>query len=181
MKALAGSIFIILFMILQIALAGAIIWVVFWIINGVMWLSGIGGEALITELVLSELNPWGRALVYILEFEWLYAIAYFAILHEVFKGDDSADAIDIIVCLLLTTLVIFVYDPRIAPHMPDFIEGPIQWLQTTCNARLVGGVSMKAIDFSGSITDPVYYNLFDFLIGGSAIFYLISKGWIKNN
>lgn len=181
MKSLAGSIFFLLIFILQFAFACVCVWLAFWIVNGVMWLSGIGGEALITEVILRDLNPWGRALVYILEFEWLYALAFFLILHELYNHEDGIVEIEKVAGILLAILAIFVYDPRIAPHMPGFIEGPIQWLQTTCNARLVGGISMLHTDLSGDISDPVYYKLFDFLIGGAAVFWLIYKNWLKED
>ncbi len=179
MKTLVGNLIFLLIFLFQIALACVCVWGAFWIVNGIMWLSGIGGEALITELILREMNPWGRALVYILEFEWLYALVFFYILHEISGHDNSSDAINGIIGILLAILIIFVYDPRIAPHLPGFIEGPINWLQTSCNARLVGGVSMTSIDFSGNITDPVYYNLFDILIAGTTGFWLFTKNGLK--
>ncbi len=94
---------------------------------------------------------------------------------------DEPGPVVLITGILMTLLVVTVYDPRIASHLPGFMESAVHWLQTSCNARLVGGISMTNVDFSGSITDPVYYNLFDFLIILSGGFWLIAQFYLKKN
>lgn len=177
MKEVVGYLFLMLIQLLKMAAICACIWGVFWLINAVMWLSGIGGEALLTEIVMRDMNPWLRAVVYIFEFEWLYALAIFVIFIEMLGKDGDIDFVDIIEAVIIALVVIFVYDPRIAPHLPAFIADPIHWLQTSCHARLVGGFSMLRVDFSGNITDPVYYTLFDILVAGGAAFWVWTQTW----
>lgn len=164
-----------------VPLCGVLVWVLFWIANGVMWLSGIGGEALLSELFLRDAGTFSRIIIYLLGFEWIYGAAYFMALHETCKLEDSdADFFDIIITVVMTGLIIIVYDPRIGPHLSGWLGSFVHWLQDSCNARLLGGFSMMEVDFSGKITDPVYYSLFDAIIIVTGAFWLICQFFLSD-
>ncbi|MDE5786321.1 MAG: hypothetical protein K2H98_07295 [Duncaniella sp.] len=173
----------IMMMLFGVAVIGVIIWVLFWVANGIMWLSGTGGEALLSELFLRDAGTLTRVIIYLLEFEWIYGLFYFLALEKTLGSMDDGEP-DLPVLLggiLMTIAVIVVYDPRIAHYLPHFMESAVVWLQTSCNARLVGGISMMNVDFSGTITDPVYYSLFDFIIMLSGGFWIIAQLYLKKN
>lgn len=163
---------------IQFAVGCVFLWLIFWVINGVMWLSGVGVEALLTDHFLAQSGSFLRAVIYLIGFEWLYGLAMFYMLIQLSKTSDDGDFFDgwsIGTGIALCVFIIMVYDPRIAAHLPALFASPVEFLQTSCAAHLVGGISMTNVDFSGNITDPVYYTLFDLLIGAAGAFWLFAK------
>ncbi len=61
-----GGLFAILF---GLAVTSVVVWLLFWVANGVMWLSGIGGEALLSDLFLRDASTFGRVVIYLIGFE----------------------------------------------------------------------------------------------------------------
>lgn len=169
MRGFIGILFLLLLMLFGVVLSGVAVWLLFWIANGIMWLLGIGADALISDLFMRDLGWFGRVVMYIVGFEWIYGLFFFMVLTQFanrMESREGADGITVLTGVVLCLTVICVYDPRIAPMLPGFIESGINFLQTSCAARLVGGVSMADMNFSGTITDPVYFTLFDVIIAG---------------
>lgn len=74
-----------------------------------------------------------------------------------------------------TILIIMIYDPRIASYMPGFIESALRFLQQTCAARLIGGVSWLNHSTDTAIYDGFYFTVFDMMIAGVYLFWYWSS------
>ncbi len=158
----------------------AIVWVAFWFVNGVVWLASLGVEGIFTGLLGREGGTFGKVIVYMLDLIWLYGIVMLMILmmatHDD-RGNQTVSGENLKITLIegATTClaVILIYDPRIAAALPSFLSAPLEFLQTEWNFRLVGGADLMRLDFSGGISDPVYYNLFDLMIAGAWVVWLV--------
>lgn len=162
----------------QFAVGCVFLWILFWMINCAMWASGIGGEALITEYISSMSGPFGRAIIYLIGCEWFYGIGLFFVLIEINKVSDTEDFFDtgsLLTGIAICIFTIMVYDPRIVGHLPSLLATPIEFLQTSCSAYLLGGINLAEFDASGAISDPVYYTLFDIIIACTGAFWVFAK------
>lgn len=164
--------------ILGILFALPALWLFFWGCNIFVWLTSFGFS--FTDIIFSNL-PSGPSFIKVVGFIfdgiWVYFLAYSVILIKILEGDDAEVIPKSTFCILtglLTMVVIFIYDPRIAFHLPNFLEHGIQYLQNNWNFHLVGPFSWAGMDFSGTVSDPFYFTCFDIGIVLSYLFVLFS-------
>lgn len=170
-----------LYILFGITIMSVGVWLAFWFVNGILYLNSLVPDFLgaISQQFSESGSPLVRATGYLLlDLVWFYGFALLGVFLYIKPEYDTIDSTMVWIYIIMTVLIIVVYDPRIAPLLPRFLEAPIVWLQTSCNARLVGFPSMFN-DFSDKITDPVYYWTFDFVIAVSCLL-AIAVGRYKN-
>lgn len=160
------------------ALFLVVVWALFWMAGGFIWLASIGGESIFLGLVGRDAGTAGKCVLYLLDFEWLYGLILLVLLLMASKQDsgEGSKVPVMAVGIWLTALVIAIYDPRVAGVLPDFLGGPIRYMQGEWGFHLIGGVDMLSVDFSGGITDPLYYTLFDIILGSACVLWMIFYG-----
>lgn len=162
--------------ILGVPLALPFVWLFFWGCNLLVWLMSIGFS--LTDPIFASL-PSGAHFMKIVGFFvsdciWIYFAAYFQILIKATEseaGEELSRPTLITFAGLLTLVVIMIYDPRIASYLPAFLERWIHFLQNNWNFHLVGSFSWANFDFSGKVSDPFYYTVFDWGIGLTYLLY----------
>lgn len=146
-----------------LALTLGAIWLFFWGCNLLVWMMSFGFS--FTDVLFSSL-PSGASFMKVVGFlfdgVWLYWAAFLYIM--VLGGDEDNDLSlggYSLIAGILVIMVIMIYDPRIAPHMPGLLQQGLLYLQNNWNFHLVGAFSWANFDFSGKVSDPFYFTVFD--------------------
>lgn len=147
------------------------IWGGCWLINGFIWIAGLGLDMWsFFQHIASEGNWFMKILSYQLGLQFMYYVGFFGLLNTIYSPYDDmgnnhgytrVDKWSLGLGIALTLFIIVVYDPRIAHIMPALIERPIAFLQNDLYFRLIGGADLYSKDISGDISDPFYFTVFD--------------------
>lgn len=161
-----------------------IIWIYFWGCNLAVWALSFGFS--FTDVIFSSL-PSGPSFAKVIGFcfdgIWFYFAAFCAAMFKMRDEDGGSDfslSSFLTIVAAVTILVIVIYDPRIAPELPGFLCSPIQYMQEHWNFRLVGAFSWASMNFSGKVSDPFFYTVFDIGMVLSFLFVAFAT-WAKEN
>lgn len=151
-------------------------WLLFWGANALVWIMSLDFSpfALLTEM-MSGGGLLTKFISYMLSFEWAYGLAFLYILITIGKEEGRLSDTERLIFAIPTILIIMIYDPRIASYMPGFIESALRFLQQTCAARLIGGVSWLNHSTDTAIYDGFYFTVFDMMIAGVYLFWYWSS------
>ena len=141
-------------------------WVLFWIVNGVVWLASldINFIGLFTEKLAEKYGFFWKIVCYMCQLEWVYPLVYLVILANISKDLRYPPKGMRRFVGILTLFIIMVYDVRIATVMPGFIASFLHFFQDTCAAHLISGVSWLNKSMDTEVTDGLYFTVFDVLM-----------------
>lgn len=140
------------------------IWFAFWFCNCAVWIMSLSG--IISYLFFEYSTGIVRIIGYMLGLEFLYPACFYTILHKFASETLTKENwwYHSLLSILLTVIIVITYDPRCVSFLPEYLSGPVRFLQDSWNFRLLGGVSWDSFDFSGKVDDPLYLTVFDVMI-----------------
>lgn len=160
-------IFRILSLPLMLVLGMGAVWLLFWFCNCLIWILSL--QDILSSIFFEDAPAIWKIVGYMLSLQFIYPMAFLLILAKGLPvtSDDYKENwwYFLLLSVLLTIIVIIVYDLRCVSFLPEFLAGPVAFLQESWNFHLIGGVSWTDLDFSRKINDHLYFTVFDVMLG----------------
>jgi len=151
-------------------------WVCVWGANFVVFVSSIGGDAIVQALAMEGSNFMADFLVNAVTTGFFYFLAVLAGTNIILSYNEAAEREVMLIVLCL--LIIAVYDVRVTAMLPEIMQQPIHFMQQTLHFRLTGGIDWTAGTGGGMMKCPVtpgQYAVFDCAVAIVAGIYIYTK------